>query len=192
MSMSHSETTRQPSSYLPVFLLLGVALLGRLLPHPPNFTPLGAIALFGAAVLGHRFLAVLLPFAALYLSDLVLNNTLYAAYHEGFFWGVNWSVYLGFAVIIGLGFLALRGRELAPKRLAVTAIGASGLFFLITNFFAWYVDPLQLYPDNAAGLVASYVAALPFLFNSLLGDLFFCGILFSAYNWYVSRQGVIA
>lgn len=139
-----------------------------------------------------RWLAVLIPFTALYLSDLVLNNVVYAAYQESFTWAISAATYLGFAAIIGLGFLALRNRKLAPGRLALTAISGSLLFFLITNFFSWYLDPFNLYPDNVAGLGASYLAALPFFFNSLLGDLFFVGVLFSAYQWYTRQQGVLA
>lgn len=190
--MPTNNTSSSPKALLPVLFLFAVAFMGRLLPHPPNFTPMGGIALFGAAVLSSRWLAVAIPFLALYLSDLILNNVVYAEYFEGFSWGISFSVYLGFAAMIALGFLALRGRELKSGRLAITAISASLLFYLITNFFSWFIDPFNLYADNATGLAASYIAALPFLFNSLLGDLFFVGVLFSAYAWYRNRQQVIA
>lgn len=113
-----------------------------------------------------------------------LNNTLYAQYYDGFMWGINHSVYLGFLAVVLLGFIALRNHKHTPERLVGTTLVGSLLFFLITNFFVWYGDVMGLYPNNFAGLIACYVAALPFLFNSLLGDLFFVGLLFSGYAWY--------
>lgn len=189
--MQSDQPRSTHNTFLPILLLLAVALIGRLVPHPPNFTPLGAIALFGAAVFNSRWLAILLPFTVLYISDLVLNNLVYAEHFEGFAWSISLSTYLGFAVIIGLGFLLLRNQKIAPGRLALAAVGGSLLFYLITNFFSWYIDPFNLYPDNIAGLGASYLAALPFFFNSLLGNLFFVGVLFGAYQWYTNRAGVV-
>lgn len=180
------------SGMLPVITLLVVALVGRLVPHPPNFSPLGAIALFGAAVLSSRWLAILIPFTALYLSDLVLNNVVYAEYQESFTWGISGATYLGFAAIIGLGFLALRGKAPKPGRLFFTALSASVVFYLITNFFSWYLDPFNLYANNFTGLLASYVAALPFFFNSVAGDLVFVGVLFGAYQWFARKRTVTA
>lgn len=185
--MSRPDSITDPQHrWLPVFLLFAAGFAGRLLPHPPNFTPLGGIALFGAAVLGRRWLALLLPFAVLYASDLVINNVVYAEYYPTFTWSIHWPVYLGFALVVGLGFWQLRDRKAGPRRLALTAIGGSTLFYLLTNYFSWYYDPTNLYADGPAGLLASYVAALPFFFNSLLGDLFFTGVLFGGYGYYRS------
>ena len=86
--------TTTPSKNL--FLILGlilVAAASRLVPHPSNFVPVGAMALFGAAALPKRWLAIVVPVLAFYLSDLVLNNTLYASYFEGFYWGFSlWTM----------------------------------------------------------------------------------------------------
>ncbi|MEO0787934.1 MAG: DUF6580 family putative transport protein [Bacteroidota bacterium] len=155
-----------------------MAAASRLLPHPPNFSPVAAMALFGAAYFRQSWMAWLVPFAGLYLSDLVLNNVVYAQAGAGFSFGIYWVVYLAFGAILLLGFLSLRGRKLDLGRLLGVGLGATLLFFLLTNFWSWYADPFQTYPDNAAGLLACYVAGLPFLLNSLLGNLFFGALLF--------------
>ncbi|MEM9836894.1 MAG: DUF6580 family putative transport protein [Bacteroidota bacterium] len=169
-----------------------VAAASRLVPHPPNFTPLGAMALFGTVTLASRWLAILLPFIALYISDLVINNVLYAEYHESFTWGFSTSTYLGFLAVIGLGLFALRGKGFNASRIAGVTIVGTVVFYLITNFFSWYVDPFNMYADNAAGLLASYTAAIPFFLNSLMGDCFFTFVLFGGYAFYQSRQGAVA
>lgn len=186
--MPQTDRNTKVSRIILVTILL--AAISRLVPHPPNFSPLGAMALFGAATLSSRWLAVAAPFLALYLSDLVLNNVVYAEYQETFTWAVSAATYLGFLAVIGLGFLALRGKGFNAARIAGVTIVGSVLFYAITNFFAWYIDPFSVYADGPMGLVASYVAALPFLGNSLLGDCFFSFVLFGGYSWYTSRKQV--
>ena len=170
------QSTSRPT-YLP--LLIGMILLAaasRLLPHWPNFTPVGAMALFGAAAFPRRWMAWLVPFAALYLSDLALNNLLYADYYEGFYLGFNGWVYLGFAVTLLVGFGFLRGKNFSWLRVGGSAVVTTLLFFLLTNFGAWLGSPF--YPQTGGGLLAAYAAGLPFLLNSAAGNLFFAGVLF--------------
>lgn len=176
-----------PGIILVTILLVAVS---RLVPHPPNFSPLGAMALFGAVTLSSRWLAIAAPLLALYLSDLVLNNIVYAQYQESFTWAISAATYLGFLAVIGLGFLALRGKGFNAARIAGVTVTGSLLFYVITNFFSWYLDPFNLYADGPVGLLTSYTAALPFLGNSLLGDCFFSFVLFGGYSWYTSRERV--
>ena len=165
-------------NHLPLLAgLIFLAALSRLLPHPPNFGPAGALALFGAAVLPKRWMAVLVPFAALYLSDLLLNNLVYGQYYEGFYAGVNWSVYLGFALTIGLGFWWLRGRAFSWAAIGGTTVATTLLFYFVTNLASWYGMP-ALYPRSVAGVGAALVAGLPFLANSLAGNVLFGAVLF--------------
>ncbi len=156
-----------------------LAALSRLLPHPPNFTAVGAMALFGGAYLSDRRLALLVPFLAMWISDLILNNLVYGAYFDSFSWYGNFYVYGAFVLItlLGIGFL----KKVSVQRLLGLSISASLLFFLITNFGDWLGNPI--YPQNGTGLVQAYVAGLPFLRNTLLGDLFFCGVLFGTFEW---------
>jgi hypothetical protein len=142
----------------------------RLLPHPPNLTAIGAVALFGGAYFSRRWQALLVPLAAMLLSDVVLTFTLYSG------GGLSWEpvTYVCFTLTVGLGLL-LHGK-VGIGRVALAAIAASVMFFLVSNFAVWMGG--KMYSLDAAGLVACYVAALPFAQNMLLGNLLYCGVLF--------------
>lgn len=149
---------------LPYALIAAGAVL-RIVPHPWNFAPIGALALFGGAVLpGTLGLAV--PLAALVLSDAVL----------GFYPGIGW-VYGSYLLIALLG-RALRGRR-PTGRVVAYSVAASVLFYVVTNFGEW-LGPL--YPHTPAGLVASYVAAIPFFRNTVLSDVCYSLALFAIYG----------
>ncbi|HVM23491.1 MAG TPA: DUF6580 family putative transport protein [Sphingomicrobium sp.] len=145
-------------------ILIAAAL--RLVPHPPNFTPIGAMALFSGAYLGRRGLAFVAPLAALLLSDLVL----------GFYAGMNF-VYLGVILTVVIGWWLTRRRS--ALRIAGAALASSVMFFVVTNFGMWLFS--GYYPVTFEGLVACYVAAIPFFQNSLAGDLFFTALLFGGF-----------
>jgi pheromone shutdown protein TraB len=138
----------------------------RLLPHPPNFSPIAAMALFSGAYLPKRVLAFVAPFAALLLSDAVL----------GFYAGMNF-VYFSFALTVLIGW-AVASRK-TPLTIGGAAIASSVLFFVLTNFGMWLFS--GFYPLTSAGLVACYVAAIPFFQNTLAGDLFFTALLFGGF-----------
>ena len=157
--------------------LIIVAALTRVLPHPPNFSPIAAIALFGGAYFAARAWAVLVPLAGLLISDLVLasvNGGLYAGWFGGS--GI-WVVYGCIALTTAMGF-GLRGKVTGASVLGYSLAG-SALFFLVTNFAAWLGNPM--YPRTAAGLAASYVAGIPFLQWSVLGTLFYAAALFGGF-----------
>lgn len=166
-------------------LMVLLAALSRLLPHPPNFSPVGAIALFGGTYFSRRWTAFVIPALSLWLSDLILNNVVYREYYPEFTLnpGTLLTTYLPFALIVGLGFLLLK-RVTFTNALAAS-LSASVLFFLVSNFFVWYGS--VRFPHNALGLFLCYEFALPFFWNTLLGDLFFVGVLFGAFEW-VKRQ----
>jgi hypothetical protein len=150
------------------------------LPVPVyNFSPIGAIALFGGAYLGGRHWSLLAPFAALFLSDLILNNLLYAQYYEGFAWFTSIWTYLAFAAVVAIGYVLLH-KQRTPLRLLAGSLSASALFFLITNTSVWLES--GIYTPNAAGLSAALAAGIPFVQNTILGDLFFSIILFGVYE----------
>lgn len=164
-------------------LIILLAAASRLVPHPYNVTPIGAMALFGAAHFSRRYLAILLPLAAMWLSDLALNNIVYAEYYDGFVWFGASLVYFSFALIALLGLVSLR--RFSWGRLLGASLGGSVLFFLVTNFGVWLSDPV--YPKNITGLILCYTAGLPFFGNTLLGDLFYCGVLFGSFAWLERR-----
>lgn len=163
-------------------VLIIMAALSRLLPHPPNFTPLGGMALFGAAYFTKKYWAFLVPLVALWISDLVLNNVVYAAYQEGFVWFSSYMiwVYAAFILMIGLGTVVLK--KIKVSTVLGASFAVSCIFFLVTNFGVWYADVFNTYPNNIAGLGAAYAAGLPMFLNTIVGDLFFSGVLFGAYE----------
>ena len=139
----------------------------RLVPHPPNFSPIAAMALFSGAYLPKRELAFVAPFAALLLSDVALG---------GFYPGMNF-VYFSFGLTVLIGW-AVASRK-TPLTIGAAAIASSVLFFVLTNFGMWLFS--GFYPLTSAGLVACYVAAIPFFQNTLAGDLMFTALLFGGF-----------
>jgi hypothetical protein len=149
-----------------LFAILVAAAL-RLVPHPPNFSPIDAMALFSGAYLGRRSIAFVAPFAALLLSDAVL----------GFYHGMA-TVYATVALIVVIGWWLSSRRT--PLRIAAAAVASSVTFFVITNLGMWLFS--GIYPVTYAGLVACYTAAIPFFQNTLAGDLFYGVLLFGGFR----------
>jgi hypothetical protein len=146
--------------------IFGAAAL-RLVPHPPNFSPIAAMALFAGAYMPRNLLAFVAPFGALILSDVALG---------GFYPGMNF-VYLSFALTVLIGW-AVASRK-TPLTIGAAAVAGSILFFILTNFGMWLFS--GIYPVTQAGLIACYVAAIPFFQNTLAGDLFYTALLFGGF-----------
>ncbi len=158
-----------------------LAVLSRILPHPYNFTPLGAIALFGAAYFTDKKWAILIPLIAMWISDLILNNFIYTAFFEGFTLfnsGMIW-IYGSLILIALLGMKFLQ--KITLPRVLGSAVGASVIFFIVSNFGVWLTSPM--YPLNLGGLAACYTAAIPFFHNTLAGDIVYCATLFGAFEY---------
>ncbi len=143
--------------------LMALAVVARLLPHPPNFSPLGALALFGGASLADRRLAFVLPLGVMLMSDLFLglHSTLPYVY-----------ACLAFNVLLG----RLAGNGLSVSLLIPAGLLGSFVFFLVTNFAHWFSYEALTWES----LVACYVGAIPFYQNSLAGDAFFGCVLFGS------------
>lgn len=165
--LSVAPSRPSPTSLRPRFAVLTamilLAAIARLIPHPPNFTPVGAMALFGGACLADRRLALLMPFAALFLSDLFLGLHILIP-----------VVYASFALNVLLARW-LRSRRTVITTVAVTLLG-SVQFFVVTNLACW----LLWYPHTWEGLMTCYVAAIPFFQNTLYGDALFATALFGS------------
>lgn len=136
----------------------------RLVPHPPNFTPIAAMALVSGAYLPRQAMSFVAPFGALLLSDAIL----------GFYSGVG-VVYAAFALTILIGWVLASKRS--ALRIGIATVASSVLFFIVTNFGMWLSS--GIYPRTGQGLVDCYVAAVPFFRNSLAGDIFYSAALFS-------------
>ncbi len=157
------------------FLLILAAAATRLMPHPANVAPIGALALFvGATALnqktrGSKLAAYLVPLAALLASDSII----------GFYKPqVMIAVYLGFAISISLGLYTRRHYHWST--VAAASLIGSVVFYLLTNAAVWAFTPM--YTKDLGGLYQSYVMALPFFRNSLIGDLVYTGALFGLYE----------
>ncbi|MDN5870403.1 MAG: hypothetical protein L0H73_06750 [Nitrococcus sp.] len=161
-----------PRTTLVLAGIMLATMAARLLPHLPNFTPIEAVALFGGACVADRRLALLLPLLALLLSDLLLG---FIVYGYGLVYSGMAFVYASVALITALGMWQLQRRATAP-RIGACALGAASLFFIVTNFGTWLTS--GLYPHNASGLLACYLAGLPFFHYTLAGTLGYTTLLF--------------
>ncbi len=157
-----------------------LAAMARFIPHPFNFTPIAAIALFGGAYFTKRWQALFVPMAAMLLSDTILEITTGWGFHSGMV-----IVYAAFTLVSVVGIVMLK--NVNPARVVSSSLISSLIFFLITNFAFLYPESavadqsLGTYPHNFSGIVSSYIAGLPFLKNQILGDLFFSGLLFGGF-----------
>ncbi|MDD2263683.1 MAG: hypothetical protein PHT70_01865 [Bacteroidales bacterium] len=164
-----------------ITLLLLIACISRFIPHPPNFAPMGAMALFGAAYYSKRWLAYLVPVITFYFSDLFLNNVVYGEYFDSFVWlyqGAYWT-YGSMLLIVLVGSLLLR--KISASKVIIASLTASVLFFLVSNFGVWFST--TMYPKNLTGLAACYTAGIPFFKNTLLGDFVYCGVMFGVFEF---------
>jgi hypothetical protein len=164
--------------YIVVLGLIAFAAVLRLVPHPANITPICASALFGAAYLNRKWLMFLAPFLALFLSDLVLNNVVYAQYYTGFQWFTSPLMYIALAALVTVGMYRLR--QISPKNILIASLIGSLVFFLISNLWSWQWD--AMYTKDLSGLMTCYMNGLPFLLRSALGDLFYASVFFGAYE----------
>lgn len=166
--------------------LTGLAALLRLAPHPWNFTPVGSMALFGGARLA-GWQAWLIPIVAMAITDPIVSRMAgYPAYSS-----MTVIVYACLLINVFLGRTLLRSSQSLP-RLAGVSLLASTIFFVVTNLFVWLGAPAPLYPRTALGLVECFTAALPFFGRTLLGDLFYAGVLFGAHAALTRNVGTTA
>lgn len=166
-----------PRSFVIAAAVLLAAVI-RLIPHPPNFAPITAMALFGAATLTNKRVAFLMPLLALFVSDVCIE----ILHRIGLMasWGIYsgmWVTYLAFLLITVMGFL-LRHRRSAPT-IAAAIFAGSVVFFVVTNLGVWVGS--NLYPHTLEGLLTCYTAAFPFFPNTLLGDAVYSTVLFGGF-----------
>jgi Family of unknown function (DUF6580) len=166
LSKKNSENYSLMYRMLIVVCFILFAAVVRIVPHPWNFTPVGAMALFSGAKLGRSWKAFLLPLAALFLGDL------FVGFHR-----LMPIVYFSFCLSVLIG-IAFRNRQsLKPLSLA-TFVGALQ-FFVVTNFGVWAME--NSYPHSYAGLVTCYIAGVPFFGNTLVGDAVYATLLFGGF-----------
>ncbi len=156
-----------------VAIIISVALF-RYLPHPPNVSPIAAMALFAGASFSDKRAAFLVPFAALFAGDLLIGL------HDTMVF-----VYFAFGLTVLAGFALRNTRRVSV--IAASVVGTSVVFFLLTNLGVWLTS--ALYPMTLQGLSQAYAAGIPFFQNTLLGNLFFSALLFGGYALLRKRAG---
>ncbi|MEK7109705.1 MAG: DUF6580 family putative transport protein [Patescibacteria group bacterium] len=166
MKMSKDKNSQFAIRNSSIFLIILLAVVARLVPHSPNFAPIGGLALFSGANFKNKT-ALLIPLIAMFISDIFL----------GFHKTIPF-VYLSFIII------ALIGRSIKNNKwssLAKASLVSSVLFFLITNFGVWATG--TMYPKNLSGLTQSYVMGIPFFRNTIISDLFYSFSFFYGYRF---------
>jgi hypothetical protein len=148
--------------------IVAIVFLSRFLPHPPNMTAVGALAIFSGFFIRPRTMALVFPLGVMLFTDFVIgfHNTMVFTYSA-------WAL---LALAISLGF-----KKFSWSGMAVSSVGAALWFFVVSNFGVWFVG--GLYPKTGFGLVECFVAALPFFGNELLGNLVFSAALFGIWNF---------
>jgi hypothetical protein len=149
---------KNKQNLLIVFILIAVWF--RLVPHPPNVTPITSLALFSGLMFQKRWLSVLVPLVAMFLSDMVLG-----------FGMISLWVYSAFILITILGWFL---NQMNVKSILLSSV----IFFIVTNFGVWFMD----YPHTIQGLVMCYTLAIPFFGYSIIGDLFWGFVIKYSYK----------
>ena len=169
-----------------IILFIAIIFFGRILPHPYNFTPLIAVTLLSSYALSNKLLVITIPIFGFWLSDLFMNNVIYAGYYNDFTifnTGMIWTYgAIVLVALLGNAFLD----KISSGKVALASLSGSTLFYLISNFGVWAFSPM--YAKTLVGLIQCYSLALPFYGTSLIGDLVYCGILFGSYQLFFSNN----
>ena len=143
-----------------------VAIMVRLLPHPPNVAPITAVALFAGTFFDKKHWALILPLLAMVCTD----------------------IFLGFSMItpvVYFSFLAITTIGVFLKKMNIgTVLLSSSVFFVLTNLGVWILH----FPLTVEGLTSCFTLAIPFFINSILGDLFFSAVLLFGYRFAAQRM----
>lgn len=161
-------------------IIILLAAFTRIMPHPPNFSPMAAIGLFGAAHFAKKWQAFFIPLIGIWVSDLVINNYVYSSSSSNFVWfysGFYWQ-YISYILIIFAG-LFIFNKSISLTKMFGGMISSSGIFFLVSNFGVWTGG--TMYPKNFGGLITCYAAGVPFIHNTIISDILFTTVLFGTY-----------
>lgn len=159
-----------------------------------NFTPIGAMALFGGAYFSNRWKAFGLPLLTLFISDLFINVVLYKGQFGVMYSGWYW-IYGVFALIVGYGQTLLR--KVSVKNVLVAALVASVSHWLLADTSVWLTGGLDLRTNlplsrDFAGWVQCITQGLPYLRNFLAGTLAYSALLFGGFEWLQTRYPKLA
>ncbi|MDA9139640.1 hypothetical protein N9P53_02600 [Flavobacteriaceae bacterium] len=158
------------NKYIFLISVISFAVLSRFLPHPPNFTPVAAIALLSCKGFNNRWIAIIIPMIIMFISDLVL--------------GLHGSIPFVYGAFI---LISLFGSFVKKINIGVV-LSSSVIFFLVSNFGVWFL----YYPSTFTDLVTCYTLAIPFFLNTILGDLFFSALMIYSFYYMQKRQIISA
>jgi hypothetical protein len=153
-----------------IIILIGIAILSRLIPHPPNFTPITAIALFSTIHFKNKILTYLIPIIGLFISDLILGLSM-----------INLFVYLSFITITFIGYKFQKINN-------YSILLSSTTFFIVSNFGVWILG----YPKTIESFILCYYMALPFFVYTILGDLFYSYVMKYGLKYAMNKKIIIA
>ena len=156
---------------LPIVIILSLSLT-RLIPHPWNFTPMLAVGIFSGFYFKQFYLSLFIVTLSMFIGDL------YLGFHSTMFFTY---ISLVVAVILGLYIKHFKFTEIVFSGLA-----SSACFFLVTNFGAWMV--LDMYEKNLAGLLKSYVLAIPFFHNTLISTFLYLILLKLLFDFIIRKK----
>lgn len=177
--MNKQQNLLFPAALMLIFL----AALSRFIPHPPNFTAIGAMAIFGGISISNKKLAFLMPLAALFLSDVALQ--LFSG-TKGFYGTSQLFVYVAFIIITAI---STQIQKRSVLNIVLASVWSGAIFFVLSNVGTWASG--ELYPKTMAGLADCFIAAIPFYqneffgnfaLNVVYGNLFYCAALFAVYT----------
>jgi hypothetical protein len=166
--MSHLFKSQNAGRILLFIVLTGFAVLARLVEHLPNFTPVAALGLFGGYLFRSRLAGSLSVLFAMFISDLIIG-------YESLTMRVVVYLSLFLPVFLGAAIKNLKGHKLGFALIGSSLL-SSITFYITTNFAVWVLS--GMYEHTMQGLILCYTYALPFLRNTMIGDLFYTGVFF--------------
>jgi len=162
-------------AYIYSILLVAFLVQLRLIPHPPNFTPILAAGVFSGFYFRHFFLGLFIVILSMFLGDL------YLGFHNTMFF-----TYISLTAAVGLGLLI---RHLKFSEIIYSGLGSSVCFFLITNFGAWMT--LDMYEKNFTGLMSSYTLAIPFFHNTLISTFLYLFLFKILFEFIINKKKIL-
>ncbi len=169
--MSENKIILEKQNLFP-FLIILIMVLSRLIPHPPNFTPIISMAMMSGYFFKNFNMSVLMLAFTMLLSDLFLG------FHNNMIF-----VYIPLFIIVSFCFKI--STKINYKNLFFLGVGSSLIFFLISNFGVWLLG--NMYENNINGLINCYILAIPFFKNTLLSTFVFSYAAYGA-NFLYSKK----
>lgn len=184
-----SDKKIDPRFLVLLVFILGAGLIrvlgaGNLMPYP-NFTPIGAMALFAGAYFSNLFKSYAFPILTLFISDIIISHLIYPEYATGLLYsGWVWN-YAAFALMVTVGRVIIK--KVTLLRILLSALSAGLIHWIVSDFGVWINHGIDIttgkpYTYNLAGLLQCYYLALPFLKNMLVANLLYSAVFFGSFE----------